>query len=648
MITAAPAGLRLRVQRLLQAAALEPAGLPPAAVLVIRSLSDPLPGRVLPRPGDVRAPAEWERAVRAALADRWRGAARPGRGPVPAGANAVLFADTAEMIASFARDACAGDVGSWWWKALVKGLPGAPIAALAALWAREARHVPAALEHLVATGDAGRVAAALPPAEAARILAAVALAFEAPALLAAPRPMAVSDVAPPPSATPRGERVTPSVPAPASLRADRLPARAAAPLGRPRAVPSPASAPWAGLLPADAVPRGLAPEQEALVGLGLVLHRAPLVARGTPFVARFVRWRAQAAAASAPADQRPDSGASAATGADLTTPRAPTPRSTSLPESASGTEGPPRGMAADDRTHGADPHAIEPPPAIASAQQEREPGMKVRASAGPHPPKPSRPSEDAISAAEETDRASAEIVVKVVRAGAPGSTDETPLPAEEPWEVRVFSPPVDEARVASGACGVFFLVNVLKSMDFFRLLDEHFGVAPVVGGWGWVELAARALLGPDAAGLADDPLWRLLAEVDGREPEELPGAGFPPMSIGRLPEAWTELFGGAPPSPQPSPLLGMEGSPELRSFFDLVTPVVRARIGAALRAAGADPDEGLESALFRREGSVDATRTHVDVHMAVDQVTLPVRLAGLDANPGWVPELARVVTFYFA
>jgi hypothetical protein len=646
--------MRHRVQRLLQGAALEPAGLPPAAVLVVRSLSDPLPGRLAPRPGDLRAPADWERAVRAALADRWRGAARPGRGPVPAGANAVLFADTAEMIASFARDACAGDVGGWWWKALMKGLPGAPVAALTALWAREARHVPAALEHLAGTGDAGRVAAALPPTHAARILAAVALAFEAPALLAAPRATTLdSAVAPPPSATSGDDPGAPSGSAPASPRADGLPARAATPQRRPRGVHSSTPAPWAGLLPADAVPRGLAPEQEALVGLGLVLHRAPLAARGTHFVARFVRWRARAAAPlHAPADRRPKSDASAETGADLTTRRAPTPRSTSLaePESASGPEAARRATGADDRTHGAEPHAVDPPPSTAAARQEREPGMEARASAGPHPPKPSRRSEDANHAAGGTDSPTNDIVVKGVRSATPHATTETPPPAEdaEPWEVRIFSPPVDEARVASGACGVFFLVNVLRSMEFFRLLDEHFGVAPVVGGWGWVELAARALLGPGAAGLADDPLWRLLAEVDGREPEERPGAGFPPTSTDRLPDAWIELFGGAPPSPQPSPLLGMEGSAELRRFVDLVTPVLRARIGAALRAAGADPGEGLETALFRREGTVDATRTHVDVHMGVDQVTLPVRLAGLDANPGWVPELARVVTFSFA
>jgi hypothetical protein len=31
----------------------------------------------------------------------------------------------------------------------------------------------------------------------------------------------------------------------------------------------------------------------------------------------------------------------------------------------------------------------------------------------------------------------------------------------------------------------------------------------------------------------------------------------------------------------------------------------------------------------------------------MDQVDIAVRLAGLDANPGWVPSLGRVVTFYY-
>jgi hypothetical protein len=222
--------------------------------------------------------------------------------------------------------------------------------------------------------------------------------------------------------------------------------------------------------------------------------------------------------------------------------------------------------------------------------------------------------------------------------------------AEAAWEeppVRIVGPGIDAAESMSGACGVFFLVNVVRSLGFFRALDEHFRLPSVMGGWGWIELLSRALLGPRAAGLAHDPVWRVLAALDGREPQEPAGMGFVSPSVDTVPEAWTAVLRGAGVSDSaPSPPLGMDPSPPLRRFLDLVVPFVRLRLEATLRAAGAE--EELESALFRRVGLVRVTRSHVDVRMELDQVSVPVRAAGLDATPGWVPELSRVVTFHFA
>jgi hypothetical protein len=60
-----------------------------------------------------------------------------------------------------------------------------------------------------------------------------------------------------------------------------------------------------------------------------------------------------------------------------------------------------------------------------------------------------------------------------------------------------------------------------------------------------------------------------------------------------------------------------------------------------------EEEELLASRLLDRRGRMTWTSTHVDLHMRMDQVDINVRLAGLDANPGWVPALGRVVTFYF-
>jgi hypothetical protein len=55
----------------------------------------------------------------------------------------------------------------------------------------------------------------------------------------------------------------------------------------------------------------------------------------------------------------------------------------------------------------------------------------------------------------------------------------------------------------------------------------------------------------------------------------------------------------------------------------------------------------LVEALLLREAKIWVTATHVDVMMGLHQVTTPVRCAGLDTDPGWVPELGRVVKFHF-
>ena len=46
-------------------------------------------------------------------------------------------------------------------------------------------------------------------------------------------------------------------------------------------------------------------------------------------------------------------------------------------------------------------------------------------------------------------------------------------------------------------------------------------------------------------------------------------------------------------------------------------------------------------------GRVVVSRTHVDLYMSMEEIVLPIRHAGLDRDPGWVPELARIVLFHF-
>jgi hypothetical protein len=651
---------RLRVQRLLAGASLEPDDLPPSAILLVRSLPDPLPGRLRPHRAAVRAPPDWERAVRGALAERLRAAARPVHGVVPADAGSVLFADQAESLAAFARDAAAGVAARcWWWAALLRGLPGGDLARLAALWTRDARYVPAALEHLALWGEAERVLAALPVDQVTRILAAVARACDVPALLAAPpgrlrHPPSLTE----PQRSAHAERDNPS----GTIRGAVEEARDAAP------GPSPAP-PWERVVPPTLVRYTLGPERRALLGAALALHRAPLVARSPAFAEAFVRWRAAAAPVAAPPrPSRPE----------------PTARPTTGPADAAPPPAPHQGEAAADREFArelpqlrdrpspAAPHrrapATDAAGRIGSSQDSEAASAPERSHSVARPDDPGR---------KQSEREPAE------GADVQGVTPGTRNPAEEParhagpmqWRL----PSLEPEQTHSGLCGVFYLVNVVRGLGYFRALDAHFRLPPVVGGWGWIELLARCLLHPSASA-ADDPIWRVLAGLDGRESDEPAGSGFVGTEVATLPETWARLVMEAGPSPEipPDPPFAKGGTREvgtrrkgqpgtegkspfekggfrgirrpggegpLHRFLDLVVPFVRLRLEATLRAAGAD--EPLETAMFRRVGLVQVTSSHVDVRMTLDQVTLPVRLAGLDASPGWVPELGRVVTFHF-
>ena len=119
-----------------------------------------------------------------ALEAETAGAARPSRGAVPANANAVLFADRAELLACLARDWCAGDATArWWWPVLFSRVDFAAIVRRA--WLEDARPVPAALARLEAAGLAPKFLAKLSPANVATLWRNIVNTFHLPDLDAA-------------------------------------------------------------------------------------------------------------------------------------------------------------------------------------------------------------------------------------------------------------------------------------------------------------------------------------------------------------------------------------------------------------------------------------------------------------------------------
>ncbi|MDQ5839397.1 MAG: hypothetical protein M3379_21685, partial [Acidobacteriota bacterium] len=281
---------------------------------------------------------------------------------------------------------------------------------------------------------------------------------------------------------------------------------------------------------------------------------------------------------------------------------------------------------------------------------------------------------------------------------------------------------------------------------------EDFHLSEQISGWGLAEILARALLGDAAAEYESDPVWEMLARLDGRDAGEPPAAALAERDSYRAPARWLTRFArgeavwearasgaslvitdarGFVVSERPlgelttdeaaaaelehfraqgvSARLCKEVDARLREEIDArlsdevdarpdappsapvsfergrLSTFARVRLsqlacgrlassGRAPLAAGirrwaewalpflfyalalalacAEDFEAAEfeasaRALLLKRGRLFSTATHVDLLMEMSQVSLAARRAGLDASPGWVHDLVRVVSFHF-
>jgi hypothetical protein len=82
--------------------------------------------------------------------------------------------------------------------------------------------------------------------------------------------------------------------------------------------------------------------------------------------------------------------------------------------------------------------------------------------------------------------------------------------------------------------------------------------------------------------------------------------------------------------------------PDLRGWLAAVAPLLRQMLR---RALGNDADPVAD--LLLRRGQLYVTSSHVDLILPLASVSLLVRRAGLDFDPGWLPAWGRVVRFHY-
>lgn len=138
-------------------------------------------------------------------------------------------------------------------------------------------------------------------------------------------------------------------------------------------------------------------------------------------------------------------------------------------------------------------------------------------------------------------------------------------------------------------------------------------------------LVARAFeIFAEAGGVpADDP-QRALFAFDGAQRAHVDAGACTWQSFG-----WPAWLGWR------APQAAMNGRRSLRWWCAAVRRALRRSTGLTL----AD--------VVCRDSHVAITGTYIDVIFALDAVDLRLRRHGLDADPGWVPWLGRIVAFHF-
>ena len=595
---------------------LRPASLPPGAILCVKSLRDPAPGTLRLGTRDATSAAAWRGSLERALATLASRAARPADGPVPAGAEAVLFRDDVELLACLAADwSQPGGRSNWWWRRLARAPTDGSVARA---WQSAVPAIPAVIDRLARRRELRRALATIDDREILGLLRALAVAYGVtlPGSLDHRSP---AGPAARPSASPRRPRVR-------SDAGDAPPAG-----GAPATLP--VAAPWAGLEPDLS---DLDRTRAVFAGVSLTLHRRAGHARSAGFAAALEAWLRPVPHRS-PAEPRRQAAAGA-----------------SLPLVAG-----------------------EPPPAEAESPVARS-RRQAASEAPPFAPLTGRRRQQAITQtaarlpgaprlggqprAEPAAAAIAELPATPVQAGAietrfggvfflldlglylglygDFSQPEQPGIELDPW---------DFLTLLAGDFGLREELEADPLADLLRLLAGRDRQSRPGGDWDpgadWRIPAAwlapfRAVRGP----------WRW--STAGRRLRVNHAAGFPVIDIPAPEQPSAAAVTRALRRSAGRPVLRRETLPPLRAAGS--RPVDRwiARLGAYARARirlalGPDAAPDLTALLLRLPATVATTPTTVDVEFELAALPIEVRIAGLDRDPGWIPAAHRTVRFHF-
>ncbi len=670
-----PLRARLRLERTLAATDWTPAGLPPGALLFVRRLRVHGPGFDVPGRASAggRDPFADDRVFAERVAETLRAQGRAARRPwsddAAADAEAVWFEDEDELAACLVRDWLRGRIAQrWWWRSVLGG-DGIDTWLRRELLARGERLAPT-LHRLAAASSAVAWLSRMDEADARAGLTSLVRAYALPHLRVdgsdamQPAGPGSSDADRDPVS---GRSTSASTPRLARRRLQRI-------------VPELRAVAWR-------------PAQARLLACGLALLRAPTEARTRRFAEDLDAWRP-----ATDADDMDTRAGVAPAAEDPPMEDARPDRIDALPRMSSRVRTQVGGRLRRARIANQSPGPVPTKLRDALGETAEVPPLNTTHA---DIDERSRASGDvdarpAASPCATSSMPDGDPVPPALEALAP-ATVATPVIAQ-PRDVEPAAPdamPVVRARtIVTAHGGLFYLLNAALTLGLYGDFT-----APRAQGLSLSPWDLLAWLGQHWFGRAfrRDPLWRLLADLAGRAPKRAPSWRVDPPSQWAPEDDW--LHPWAPmatlehgvdrcarrlqlrhpagfavfdvprdtrlrPSAQARALcLSREAvmrarlrpSPSMSSPALPVDPGLRwlhrfAEYMAArlMRALGtASPCEAV-ALLCRHAAEVRCDASRVEIALSLAHLPLPVRIAGLDRDPGWIPAAGRDVRFHFS
>ena len=662
--------LRVLIGNLLNNMELKPQSFLPSSIFIVRKFSDPLPQRFKVNSNLIHVEREWEQAVQLELTSIYHQASRPTRGVIVGQPDSVLFADEAELLACLALSISSGQAWScWWWQVVLKTIPAffGRSAAVTKVFCERARYIPAALDLLSNWGKAVPVVKAISNSDAFTVLNAMAHVHGIGHL--------ITNL----GAQSRGSQVEQEYSRQSTWPTQEMEEEV---FGQDILNTQPkdlrnGSVLWERVISFVLQTESLTKEQAVLFGLGLTLQKSPSIAQRKDFQQAVINWWFRGLNSLKVTKGSPEQGSAIQQKSR-----------NNLSERHENSKEPGKNL----KIHGKDGkrhHESRQP----GTEQEKAKIRKIRSASA----KQGRISQE--PALESLNNKYARSPDEKVRTN-PVKTVEQPL---QLFPGTDFS--TEGIRTRLG--GVLYLINLMGQLNLPYSFEPDWQVASQLGAWGTLEVMARALFAGENVELLSDPVWPALAELDNRDHDVPAGSFFRGARQYNLPLAWWKLCPEAKKkkifwaarekqfriwsefgfvlidrpvdvvvtseyvrtSLRPycdsindakisrrayadAPVLSAGStwfsgmSHALIHWLSLITPFVRFQLTRVLKFSIKNKSDLIKS-IFYYQGTLYVSKSHVDLVMTLNDISLPIRIAGFDRNPGWMKDFGRVISFHF-